>query len=69
MESTIQEHASGEKPELSGRYSVALTADAARADGSTLHGDIGLERLTNAGIPGRKSPHEEPASAPWASAA
>ena len=50
MESTIQEHASGEKPELSGRYSVALTADAARADGSTLHGDIGLERLTDAGI-------------------
>lgn len=31
-------------------YSVALTADAARADGSTLHGDIGLERLTAAAI-------------------
>lgn len=50
MESRVEEHGSDEKPGFAGPYSVALTADAARPDGSTLHGDIGLERLTDAGI-------------------
>jgi phosphoglycerate dehydrogenase-like enzyme len=31
-------------------FRVAITADAVRPDGTSIHGDLGLERLTNAGI-------------------
>lgn len=33
-----------------GGYRVGLTADCARPDGSTIFGDVGLERLTDAGL-------------------
>src|ERR1700712_5693465 len=31
-------------------YRVAVTADAVQPDGSSIHGDLGLDRLTDAGI-------------------
>jgi phosphoglycerate dehydrogenase-like enzyme len=31
-------------------FRVAITADAVRPDGTSIHGDLGLERLTNAGV-------------------
>ncbi|PYI69058.1 glyoxylate reductase [Arthrobacter livingstonensis] len=38
------------------RYVVGLTRDGARADGSTIFGDVGLERLDQAGISWRLMP-------------
>ncbi|MCU1574515.1 MAG: hypothetical protein JWO93_2597 [Micrococcaceae bacterium] len=32
------------------QYRVAVTADAVQPDGSSIHGDLGLDRLTDAGI-------------------
>lgn len=31
-------------------FTVAVTADAARPDGSSIHGDLGLRRLSENGI-------------------
>lgn len=33
-----------------GTYRVAVTADVVRPDGSSVHGDLGLDRLTDAGL-------------------
>jgi phosphoglycerate dehydrogenase-like enzyme len=37
-------------------FTVAVTADAARPDGSSIHGDLGLRRLTESGISWRVLP-------------
>ncbi|MEC3852427.1 glyoxylate reductase [Paenarthrobacter ureafaciens] len=37
-------------------FTVAVTADAARQDGSSIHGDLGLHRLTDKGIQWRVLP-------------
>lgn len=37
-------------------FTVAVTADAARPDGSSIHGDLGLQRLTEKGIAWRVLP-------------
>lgn len=42
-------------------FRVAITADAVRPDGSSIHGDLGLERLSRAGIDWHVLPsHEDP---------
>ncbi len=37
-------------------FVVAITADAVRPDGSSVHGDLGLQRLTDAGVEWRVLP-------------
>ncbi len=42
-------------------FRVAITADAVRPDGSSIHGDLGLERLTDAGVQWQVLPaYEDP---------
>ncbi len=40
-------------------FTVAITADAARADGSTIFGDIGLDQLSDAGVDWQVLPRDE----------
>ncbi|NMR18756.1 NAD(P)-dependent oxidoreductase [Cellulomonas fimi] len=44
---------------MSERYRVGLTADCARPDGSTIFGDVGLDRLTAAGLEWEVMPDAE----------
>jgi phosphoglycerate dehydrogenase-like enzyme len=41
---------------MSAPFTVAVTADAARQDGSSIHGDLGLQRLTDRGVRWRVLP-------------
>ncbi|MCW1805116.1 2-hydroxyacid dehydrogenase [Brachybacterium squillarum] len=52
---------------ISPEYVVGLTSDGADASGRTMFGDIGLERLTDAGISWRLLPELDPHRAPDAS--
>ncbi|WP_157155376.1 2-hydroxyacid dehydrogenase [Diaminobutyricimonas sp. LJ205] len=60
---TLTQHTIADGAEATG-YRVAITADVVRPDGSSVHGDLGLDRLTARGIDWSVLPEDAPVLPP-----